>query len=203
MPLDELIEAAEQPIEQIYDLGRGKPPRQRGEVGDVREQDRRRVERVGDRARLLAEAVGDGAGEDVEQQALRLVALLLELAECKAPLMREEGEQGEDDAAGEDHVQGKHRTREPARQRGVHEEQLAADSRQEEGRDESDEPAHRRPHVQEDQGAERRQDAPHADHPGGEEPSSHHLPERWCQQDVEQLDRRQELHVVGAGEDEQ
>ena len=50
VPLGELVEVAEQVVEEADDLGRLQMLRHRREVDDVGEQDRRRAELVGDRA---------------------------------------------------------------------------------------------------------------------------------------------------------
>ena len=99
MALGEHVEVAEEVVEHADDLGRREPLRERGEVHDVGEQDRRRAELVGDRLRLGLEPVGDRPRQDVEQQALRPRLLLSQRRERVPALAGEHGQQREDDRA--------------------------------------------------------------------------------------------------------
>jgi len=95
MALGEHVEVAEQVVEHADDLGRRKAVRERGEVHDVGEQDRRRAELVRDRPRLGLEPLGDRPRQDVEQQALRSRLLPSQRRERVPALPGEHGQQGE------------------------------------------------------------------------------------------------------------
>ena len=68
--VDELVEAREEAIEEPDHIARVESARGRREVDDVREQDARVVEVVGDRVRIGLQTLGDLAREDVEQERL-------------------------------------------------------------------------------------------------------------------------------------
>jgi hypothetical protein len=67
--VDELVEAREEPIEELDHLARIESTRQ-GEVDNVREQDTRVVEVVGDRVGIRLETLRDLGREHVEQKRL-------------------------------------------------------------------------------------------------------------------------------------
>ena len=79
VPLGEGVEVAEQVVEHPDHLGGRQVLSTRGEIDDVREEDRSLAELIGDGLRLRLQLVGDRPGEDVEQQILRPV---LRAAEC-------------------------------------------------------------------------------------------------------------------------
>ena len=162
--LGQEVEVREQVVEDADHLGRTQPVRQRREVDDVGEQDRRGGELVGDGGAVGLELVGDRSRQDVQEQVLGLVLLDAQRGERLFALAHELPEQQEDDHPPDRHVQRDHRGLEPGRKdRPAAARQLAHKARGEEDPHEGGEPAQPRPGTTEHEGAERRQDAPQAD----------------------------------------
>ena len=202
--LGENVEVAEQVVEHADDFGRRKAPRERSEVHDVREQDRRRAELVRDRLRLGLEPVGDGPGQDVEQQALRSRLLLSQRRECVPALGGEEGQEREHDRAAHRDVEGQHRAREPFGDGRRHAaEQRPGDPRPEEHDEPRDEPASGGSDVAEHERPERGEDSPQTDSAGVQEAPERDHGQRGSQQDRDLTDTEELTEVPAAREDDE
>ena len=187
---------AEEVVEHADDLGRWEAFRERREVDDVGEQDRRGAELVRDRPRLGLQPVGDRPGQDVEQQ---VVGPLLRVP----ALAGEHSQQREDDRAAHGHVGGEHRGREPAGNTRRHAtQQLSSNARAEEHDEVSGIPASRAADVAEHERGERRQDSPQTDPAGVEEASQRDHRQRRSKQDGQLADTQEGAEVPCAREDD-
>ena len=193
---------AEQVVEHADDLGRRKAFRERGEVHDVGEQDRRRTELIRDRLRLGLELLGDRPGQNVEQQALRPRLLLAQGRERVPALGGEHGQEREDDRAAHRHVEGEHRAREPLRDARRATQELSGDPRAEEHDQVRDVPASRGSDVAEHERPERGEDPPQADPAGVEESPQRDHRQRRSEQDGDLAHKQESGEVPGTREDE-
>jgi hypothetical protein len=194
----------EEPIEDADHLGRGQALRERGEVHDVGEQDRGRVEVVGDRLVGGLQAGSDRAGQDVHEEGLGLLLFDPEPHEGLVALVGEGGQEHEGDGSHPDDVQRQHRAREPQREVRIREEHLAEDPREKEHEQERDEPTDGLAHLEEDEGSQGSQDAPESDPAGGEEPAYEHLTAgRRHDEDGEELHGEEEPEALGSCEHHQ
>src|SRR5437764_1224001 len=78
--IDELVEVAEQSIEQLHDHRGFEAASQRREPDEIRKEDSRVVDRVSNRRRLEPQSVGNGIGQNVPKERLGALLLLFKFA---------------------------------------------------------------------------------------------------------------------------
>ena len=208
MALDQPIEGRERLVEQADDPLRFRALGEGGEADDVGEEDSRLAVQVGDQPVALLEARGDRAGEDVEEEPLRLLlldaeatVLLGERSHRRLPLahhVEEEqvrGRRDGDDVEGEEadaHGLGHRRHR--GGQEGV-DERGDADQRRP-----GAEPRERLPRPVDEQRPERRDERPEADRAAVGEATQAPLQEHRQQEHEDELAGAEGAEAFRAGE---